>query len=136
MSRQNTAKKTTPAQATALIQEKPVAVEVPAPKAPSKAKLNIRRLTLRATGSKLSLVARQSKDGLPSTLATITDTTTKAKTRGCRKVHADWDAAVKALEALAVEAVKAGWTQQVASKRGTKATVNSFTSIPAPTATK
>jgi hypothetical protein len=117
------------AQVTALVTEKPAAVETPEVK---KSKVNILTRVLLGPAGKLTITARSVPGSKPTTLVTITDGTSKLKTRGCRSVHTTWEEAQRRAQELEAEAVKAGWNPPPPPKTraGKTAPKDAFTAIP------
>ena len=93
------------------------------------------RITLSASGSKLTLMAVRRPDGTATTFAVTTDDSGKT-TRGMSVTHPTFEAAKTTIEKEALAATKLGWSRPAAARRGFVARPDAFSSIPtAPKAT-
>lgn len=91
------------------------------------------RITLTASGSRLTLFAMRRPDGTATTYIATTDVATKKTTRGMTEKHTTFEVAKTAVGKRAVEAEKLGW-HRAARRSGFVAKPDAFSSIPTPSA--
>jgi hypothetical protein len=87
------------------------------------------RITLSASGMKLTLMAVRRPDGTATTFAVTTDDSGKTS-RGMSVTHPTFDAAKTTIEKDALAATKLGWSRPGGAKRGFVARLDAFSTIP------